>query len=202
MEFIQIKENLEKRGFQVVCFETAQEAAAYLDSSIDGTTVGFGGSMTLKELGLYDLLAAHNQVFWHWRMQEEQSREEMHRSENAAAVYLASVNGLAETGEIINIDGRGNRVASACYGHERVYFVAGRNKIEKDFAAALYRARNVAGPQNAKRLGMNTPCAAEGNRCYDCNSPERICNELLVFWHRPVNQTVYEVVLINEDLGL
>lgn len=77
---------------------------------------------------------------------------------NAASIYITSVNGIAESGEIVNIDGNCNRVASIFYGHEKVYFVIGENKIEKDYDSALYRARNIAAPLNAQRLGVKTPC--------------------------------------------
>ena len=124
-----------------------------------------------------------------------------HRQEAAGAqIYLTSVNGAAETGELINIDGTGNRVASGLFGHEKVYFIVGRNKVAPDYDAALWRARNIAAPKNAQRLGRKTPCAAKGDRCYDCKSPERICRALVVYWEKP-NSMDMEVVLVDEDLG-
>ena len=121
-------------------------------------------------------------------------------SATGAQVYLTSVNGAAETGELINIDGTGNRVASGLFGHEKVYFIVGRNKVAPDYDAALWRARNIAAPKNAQRLGRNTPCAAKGDRCYDCKSPERICRALVVYWEKPGSMDM-EVVLVDEDLG-
>ena len=115
---------------------------------------------------------------------------------------LSSVNGLAETGELINIDGAGNRVASTLFGHKRVYFVVGANKIAPDYDAALWRARNIAAPKNAQRLKRKTPCAAKGDRCYDCSSPERICRELVVLWDKPMGVDTMEIVLIDQDLGM
>ena len=125
------------------------------------------------------------------------------RSQEAAAapIYLTSVNGLAETGELINIDGTGNRVASTIFGHEEVYFLIGRNKLAPDYDAALWRARNIASPKNAHRLGCKTPCAVKGDKCYDCSSPERICRALAVLWEKPKGIGRAEVVLIDEDLG-
>ena len=117
-----------------------------------------------------------------------------------ADIYISSVNGIAETGEIINIDNTGNRVAAVSYGPEKIYLVIGKNKIAPDYESALYRARNVASPLNAKRLNRKTPCAAKGDRCYDCNSPERICRNLSVFWEKPTGAE-YEVILIDENLG-
>jgi len=110
------------------------------------------------------------------------------------------VNGIAETGEIVNIDNTGNRVAATLYGHKKVYLVAGLNKVAPDLSGAIDRARNIAAPPNAKRLGKKTPCAVKGDRCYDCKSPERICRTLNVLWERPTG-SVYEVILINENLG-
>lgn len=200
MTFEIIQKNLEERGFTVSCFDTAKEAAAYLDARIDGKTVGFGGSMTLEEMGLYEMLAPHNRVSWHQKMPQGKKGAEVRAEANAAQIYISSVNGLAETGEIINIDGNCNRVASVFYGHEKVYLVAGENKIEKDYDSALHRARNIAAPLNAKRLGRKTPCAVKADRCYDCKSPERICRGLSVLWAKPMTGE-FEVVLIHEKLG-
>ena len=107
---------------------------------------------------------------------------------------------MAETGELVNIDGTCNRIASSVYGHKRVYFVVGVNKIEPDYDRALWRARNVAAPKNAQRLGRKTPCAVKADRCYDCKSPERICRGLVVLWEAVANMEM-EVVLIDQDLG-
>lgn len=200
MDFTKLKQNLEKGGFTVNCFATKAEAADYLNGEIDGTSVGFGGSMTLEEMGLYERLADHNEVHWHQRIPAGKSSKEVRELANAAAVYVTSANGVAESGEIINIDANCNRVASIFYGHEKVYFVIGTNKIAKDYDSALWRARNIAAPKNAKRLGMNTPCAAKADRCYNCNSPERICRGLSVLWQKPMTGH-FEVILVNEELG-
>ena len=189
-----LTENLERRGYQVRRFATAQEAADYLDGQIDQSTVSIGGSVTIQELGLYPRLSAHNWVIWHW---EGGSLAEAAQTQ----VYLSSVNGLAETGELINIDGTGNRVASTLYGHRRVYFVVGGNKIAPDYDAALWRARNIASPKNAQRLGKKTPCAVKGDRCYDCQSPDRICRSLAVLLEKPLCIEHMEIVLVEQELG-
>ncbi len=189
-----LMENLKKRGYAVSFFSTAAEAAAYLDGEIDGATVGSGGSMTLKEMGLLELLGKHNTMVSHW--QGDPITAAM-----TTQVYLSSVNGIAETGEIFNIDGTCNRVASTLFGHERVYLIVGKNKIAPDADAALWRARNIASPKNAQRLGRKTPCAVKGDRCYDCDSPERICNALVTFWRKPKGIEKMEVILIDEELG-
>ena len=194
--FDTVKQNLETRGFSVRTSATAAEAAAYLNEAIDGKTVGFGGSVTLKDMGLYELLGSHNEVHWHWVNGPEERKAAMRTQ-----VYLSSANGLAETGEIINIDGTGNRVASTLYGHEKVYLVIGRNKLAPTYDEALWRARNIASPKNAQRLGRKTPCAVKGDRCYDCKSPERICRGLVVLWG-PMMGMETEVILVDEDLGM
>ncbi len=193
-DWTKLTKNLEERDFTVRTFATAAEAADYLDREIDGVSVGFGGSMTVQEMGLYPRLAAHNNALWHW--------DKAGLAEAAVTdVYITSVNGLAETGELINIDGTGNRVASTLFGHKRVYFVVGKNKIAPDYDKALWRARNIASPKNAQRIGVNTPCAAKGDRCYDCKSPQRICRGLVVLWEKPKAIETMEVILIDEELG-
>ena len=196
MAFETVKKNLEERGYAVQVFATAAEATAYLDANIDGKTVGFGGSMTLTDLGLYESLGSHNETFWHWAdgpAARAQAKD--------AQIYLTSANGLAENGDIINIDGAGNRVASTLYGHEKVYIVIGRNKLAATYEEALWRARNIAAPKNAQRLGRKTPCAVNGDRCYDCKSPDRICRGLVVLWG-PMMGMETEIVLIDEELGM
>ena len=199
MDFTNIKATLESLGYQVSCFDTAAQAAEYLDGQIDGKTVGIGGSVTLNELGMYERLSSHNQVSWHW-YPEGKAVDEVRLSALTADVYLSSVNALAATGEIINIDGACNRVAATLYGHKKVYLVLGANKIAPDYDSALFRARNVASPLNAQRLGRKTPCAVKGDKCYNCKSPERICRALTVLWEAPLG-CEYEVVLIDEPLG-
>lgn len=196
MNFNTVKENLEKHGFSVSCFETKEEACQYLKENIQGKTVGFGGSMTLQEMNLYDILKDNNTVYWHWI----EKTPELLKKAAFADVYISSANGLAETGEIINIDGTGNRVAATLYGHDKVYFVAGKNKLAANFHLAYDRAKNIAAPLNAKRLNRNTPCAVKGDKCYNCNSKERICRETAVLTNPPTNGD-YEIILINEDLG-
>lgn len=196
MAFETVKSNLEARGYTVKVFATGAEAAEYINSVVDNTTVGIGGSMTIQSMGLYEKLSAHNEVHWHWV-----SGPEVHAQAALAQVYLTSANGLTEAGEIINIDGAGNRVASTLFGHQKVYFVIGKNKLAPTFEEALWRARNIAAPKNAQRLGKKTPCAVKGDRCYDCKSPDRICRGLVVNWG-PMMGKEAEVILVDEELGL
>ena len=200
MDFKNIKAKLETLGYDVTCFDTAADAADYLDEEIQDKTVGFGGSVTLEQMGLYDRLALNNDVFYHNRLPGGKTAQEVRLEANAAQIYLSSVNGLAETGEIINIDGSCNRVASILFGHEKVYLIVGENKIAKDYESALWRARNIAAPKNAQRMKAKTPCAKKADKCYNCSSPSRICRALSVLWEPPLRSDV-EIVLIHEELG-
>ena len=198
MAFEKLREQLEKNGFQVSVFATAREAADYLNREIDGTTVGCGGSMTLKEMGLYDSLAAHNTLYYHGTSDDPKAAM---KNAMTAEVYLLSANAIAEdTVEILSIDGTCNRAASTLFGHQKVYFVAGKNKVSPDFDSALWRLRNVVAPKNARRLGRKTPCAAKADHCYNCSSPQRICRGLVVLYKK-MNLMEMEVVLVNETLG-
>lgn len=200
MDFTTVEKNLQDKGYAVSIFATAKEACDYLDAVVDGKTVGFGGSMTLKEMGLYERLASHNTLYWHWQLGEGEGADSVRAQAAQVDVYFSSVNALVESGEIVNIDGVCNRIAAMVYGHEKVYLVAGANKLAADATKALDRARNVAAPLNAKRLGSATPCAKAGDRCYDCKSPARICRGLSMLWAAPMESQV-EVVLIDEPLG-
>ena len=186
-------QTLESRGYHVHYFPTAREAADYLDGQLDQTSIAFGGSVTLKELGLYPRLSTHNQVLWHW---EGGSLADAAHTK----IYLTSVNAAAETGELVNIDGNCNRIASSVFGHEKVYLVFGVNKLAPDFDQAVWRARNIAAPKNCRRLGRANPCAVKADRCYDCNSSQRSCRVMTVFWYPPSLQETH-VVLIGEALG-
>ncbi len=196
MNLEKTRRNLELRGFRVSVFDTGAEAAAWLCAQISGCTVGFGGSKTLEALDLFEKLCGNNTVYWHWKAPGKETL----RSAAFTDVYLSSANAISEDGEILNIDGTGNRLASTLYGHERLFIVAGTNKICPDFDSALARARNVAAVKNCARFGKDTPCQKDG-RCHDCRSPERICHALAVLWG-PMTGMETDVVLINEDLGM
>lgn len=189
-----LRKNLTERGFSSSFFETAAEAAEYLDGKLDGCVVGFGGSLTVLDMGLYERLGTHNAVYWHWK------NDSLAKARSANA-YISSLNGVAETGELINIDGTGNRISATIFGPEKVYFVIGVNKIAPDFDSALWRARNISAPKNAQRLKRKTPCAVKGDKCYDCKSTERICRALTVLWEKPNGIKEMELVIVNQELG-
>lgn len=190
-------ESLRLRGFEPVYFETGAAAADYLAKEYAGRTIAFGGSVTLEKLGLYERLSESGRVFWHWK----QDRTEALEAAEKAEVYMTSANAIAESGEIVNIDGSGNRVSATLYGKKQVCFVVGKNKLCPDYNEAVWRARNVAAPLNARRLNRNTPCVKGELRCYDCKSPERICRALVTLWGPTLACQRIEVVIINEDLG-
>ena len=200
MDLNALQANLEKRGFSCRIFPTGADAARYLNETIDGTSVAFGGSMTVSQLDLPASLAAHNHVISHWNIPEGMTRAEVFAAAAVTDVYLSSVNGISMQGDLVNIDGAGNRVSSTLFGHKKVVFLVGKNKIAPDLTAAMHRARNIAAPKNAMRLGRKTPCAVRGDRCYDCNSPERICNGFVIL-SRPMYSCKAEVLLIDEELG-
>lgn len=189
--------NLERRGFHTSYFETAEEACSYLNQALDRRTIGFGGSQTVRDMGLYEQLSSHNTCIWHW----DKEKNIIPKDATDAQVYICSVNGAAETGELVNIDGGGNRLASGLFGHEKVYFIMGVNKIASDLEGAIWRARNIAGPKNARRLGKKTPCAVKADRCYDCKSPERICAAMVIYWEKPALIPEVEVVIVGQELG-
>lgn len=196
-DWIKLTENLQKHGFTVHRFSTAAEAAEYIEAQLSGKIIGVGGSMTVKEMDLYRRLSAHGEVHWHWTEEGPAARE----AAIGAPIYLCSANAVSETGEIVNIDGVGNRVSATLYGHEEVWFVVGANKIAPDEAAALQRARNVASPLNNRRTGKKTPCTVSCDQCYDCQSPDRGCAALVVLWRKPVGIQRMYVVLVEEELG-
>lgn len=194
---------LQKKGYKVEYFDTSKEAVKFMTDSMSGKTIGIGGSMTVKEMGLDTALAENNTVYWHWLPEQVKklgSQKAVRDMAQTAEIYISSANAVAETGQIVNIDGTGNRISSIAYGHEKVYFIVGINKIAENLDKAIWRARNIAAPLNAQRLNKKTPCAKNADKCYDCSSPDRICNGFLIL-ERPMSGMEMTVILINEYLG-
>ncbi len=165
-------------------------------------SVGFGGSVTVKELGVEGSLAAAGKVIWRhgdpkWLPDEKM---DVMRRELTCDMFLTSANALTADGRLVNIDGNGNRVAASIFGPRRVVFVVGRNKIvDGGLDDAVERIKRVACPLNCRRLDRKTPCAATGT-CSDCSSPDRICRVTVVMDRRP-SKTDVHVLLVDEDLG-
>ena len=175
--------NLQKKGYKVEFFDTSKQAVKFMTDSLSGKTIGIGGSMTVKAMGLDTSLEENNTVYWHWTPEQVKkygSQKAVRDLAQSAEIYISSANAIAETGQIVNIDGSGNRISSISYGHEKVYFVIGVNKVTENLEKAIWRARNIAAPLNAQRLNRQTPCAKNADKCYDCNSPDRICNGFLI----------------------
>ena len=195
---------LERNKFVVHYFETGAEAVAYLKNRIQNKCVAIGDSRTLLEIGIHDALSEVNEDITDIQhpLPGESFRDTALRT-MGRDVFLTSVNALSQTGEMVNIDGTGNRVAASLFGSQEVFFVLGINKITPDLASAIYRARNVAAPLNSKLNKKSTlnPCATLEQQCYDCGSSDRICNALTIYYKKMRNMQTMEVIVINESLG-
>ena len=189
--------NLEGRGFKVTHFANGAEAAEYIDQEVKGCTVGMGGSMTLKELGLYEKLEKDNTVYWHWIVPGAETL----KNAQTADVYLSSANAVSEDGEILAIDGNGNRVAALCFGPKSVIVVAGMNKVVADMETAYSFVRHNTAPAVVQRFpAAKTPCNLTGE-CGNCTGTDSCCAYMVATRvSRPAGKI--KVVLIGEDLGL
>lgn len=192
--------NLSDNGFQVEFFENVDEAKEKILKCIQvDETVGIGGSMTVYNMDLHtELKNRGNIVYWHWLVDPKDRNEERSKAKNAA-VYISGTNSITEDGKLINIDGVGNRVASMFYGHDKIIIVSGVNKIAEDEKEAIKRIKEVACPQNAERLNLDTPCRYTG-KCNDCNSPQRMCRVTVTIEKNPMQGNI-KIYLINEELG-
>ncbi|WP_088228307.1 lactate utilization protein [Desulfosporosinus sp. FKB] len=200
MKYEKIIQSLTHNGYKVSFFEASDDAANYVVENISGVTVGFGDSATLASINFAELLSEHNSVVDPSKYSGLEFNE-IAKKTLTTDVFFTSVNGVAETGELVNIDGTGNRIAGSLFGHKKVFFVFGTNKIEPTLEKAIWRARNIAAPQNAKRFGYKTPCAVKGDRCYNCSSPDRICNTLNIHLKK-MKGVDAEIIIIDEILGM
>ncbi|MBR4941023.1 MAG: lactate utilization protein [Clostridia bacterium] len=193
----EVLKNLNARGFVAKIFDTKEEAAADMLANIGAEeTVGIGGSMSVDQTGIYDLLTARgNTVHWHWKPHEGDVR----RRALLADVYLCSANALTVDGDLVSIDGGGNRTSAMVYGPKRTFVVCGRNKLTADIPAAIERIKNVACPQNARRIGLPVPCA-KTNHCHDCAADIRMCRVTTIYSY-PLRDREVRVYLVREDLG-
>ncbi|MCL1902732.1 MAG: lactate utilization protein, partial [Alphaproteobacteria bacterium] len=160
--------------------------------------VGMGDSHTIKKMGLTEILESQNGDNLVTCFTDKSKANKLKTI--ASDIFLLSANAIAEdTGEMVNIDSSCNRVAGSLYGPAEVVFIIGKNKIEKDLAAAIYRARNIAAPINARAHNYGTPCVKTG-KCENCFHPERICRATVIYHKRPKPMKA-TVILINQDLG-
>ena len=197
-------EALGTNGFTAVYCQTSAAARQYiLDAAADATTVGFGGSMTITDLGVQQELATQGKEILNHSISglSRDQKMEIMRRQLTCDLFLSGSNALTTRGELINIDATGNRVAAMFFGPRMVIVVVGRNKlVDGTPQEAIQRVKQWATPPNAKRLNFNTPCAKTGF-CSNCNSPDRLCRVTTIIDRKP-RFTDLRVLVVNEDLGL
>lgn len=183
----EVAEALKCRGYDTVVVKTPEDAKeVVLAEAQSAASVAWGGSETLKEIGVKDALSA--------------AGKEVRDHALEADLFLLSANALTADGRIVNIDGRGNRVAASIAGPKRVIYVIGRNKIVTGGVdEAIARIKREACPANTRRLGKRTPCALTGE-CNDCDSPDRICKVTVIFDRCPGGMPT-KVILVDAVLG-
>ena len=196
-------ESLGRNGFTAVYCRTAQQAFDYIVAAAEGAaTVGFGGSMSVADMKVADRLGEMGKEILNHSMPglSLEERVAIMRRQLTCDLFLTSTNALTLDGQLVNIDGNGNRVGPMFFGPKKIIVVVGRNKlVAGDAQAALQRIRTWAAPANAKRLNRKTPCAQTG-LCADCNSPDRICNITTILTRKP-HYTDLHVLVVNEDMG-
>ncbi len=172
-----------------------------LDLSRGFTSYGFGGSDTTRQLGLIDALKARGKtLFDHWQADLSPAADlQLRLDQGQCDCFFCSANAISTSGEIVNVDGIGNRTNAMTFGPRKVFIVAGMNKVTTSLEAALQRVREVAAPMRAKSLDRKTPCAQTG-LCQDCKSPQRICRVTAILHRKPL-LTDITVVLIHQALG-
>ncbi|MBT3226913.1 MAG: lactate utilization protein [Deltaproteobacteria bacterium] len=194
--------NLIKHGFDAHFVETKEEAGSLIESKVgEFESFGFAGSDTTRKIGLIEKLRDQGKTLYdHW--EEGLAPEDgfrIRKKQSDCDCFLCSANAISMTGEIVNMDGVGNRTNAMSFGPKKVFIVAGMNKVTKDLDSALNRIHEVAAPMRAKSLGIETPCGKTGI-CGDCNDPMRLCRITTILHRRPM-MTDISVVLINESLG-
>lgn len=196
-----IIKNLEKRGMEGYYFENSADMVnTILAMMPQGSSVSWGGSASLAESGMMDALKTGNYVLIDRAAAKcEQERREIYAKTVTSNYYFCSTNAITLEGELVNIDGNGNRVACIIQGPEHVMLIVGMNKVVKDLDCAVKRVRTDACPPNAIRLHMNTPCAVTG-KCADCLSPECFCNQIVIT-RRSRHAGRIKVFLVGEELG-
>jgi len=193
--------HLKKNGFDAhwtVSTMAARQLA--LDLTVEYQTFGFGGSATIRTLELPRAIAALGKtVYDHWAPPEHMTDREIRLKQGRCDCFFCSANAVSATGEIVNVDGVGNRNNAMTFGCPKVVIIAGVNKVTPTLDAALARIREVAAPMRARSLDKPTPCAETG-RCTDCHSPQRICRITTILHRKPL-MTDVSVILVNESLG-
>lgn len=190
------KKNLE--GYY--CATSAEAVEKALSLMPEGSSVTWGGSMTLTECGLMDALRTANyEIIDRDTAKTPEEARVMYSKQVMADYFLMSTNAITIDGELVNIDGRSNRVSCLCWGPQNVIIIAGMNKVAPDVESAIKRVRNMAAPANCVRLNKNTPCAQTG-KCGDCYSQESICSQVLITRRSSAPNRI-KVILVGEELG-
>ncbi len=195
-------EALNKRRFEAYYCSAAGEAVEKVLELIPREdTVSWGGAMTVDELGLKQRLAQEGYTLLDRdTAKTPEEKQAIMRQALTCGTFLMSSNAISKDGQLVNIDGMGNRVAAMCFGPRQVVVIAGMNKVLGTLDDAVARARNVAAPANAQRFGLKTPCGLTG-QCGDCTSPDCICSKLVITrFCMPAGRI--KVILVGEDLGL
>ncbi len=193
--------SLKRRNMEAFYCNTGKEAVKkVLELIADGSSVTWGGSMTIRDMGLPQALRDRGtlEVLDRDLITDRAEVIRMYERAFTADVYLTSANAISEDGVIVNIDGNGNRVAAITWGPKKVIFIIGLNKVAQTVEAAFQRARSTAAPINSARFDIKTPCQADGV-CHNCNSPESICNHVHFLRNSPRSR--HTVVLVGEDFG-
>lgn len=191
---------LVRKGFTVHHTGTLAEAKALVHKLIPtDASIGFGGSMTVRDMGLYDELKAQGHpVYWHWM--NDVPKPDVFPLAASADIYLMSCNAITEDGCLVNIDGTGNRVGALIAGPKQVIVIAGSNKlVPGTILQGIARVKSVACPQNARRLGLDTPCATL-DKCDATNCTRSMCNVTSVI-ERPVGGHKITLILVDEEAG-
>lgn len=194
-------EKFNLRGIEGYYCDNGEEAVAMAKRFLTpGCSISWGGSMTLEEIGLIDELHASDYVIYD-RADAKTPKEhaEMYSKIVGSDYFFMSSNAITLDGQLINIDGRGNRVACLIAGPQNVIIIAGMNKIVTDVQSGIERVRNMATPPNTVRLHKNTPCAELG-RCANCLADDCICCQIVITRKSQISGRI-KVILVGEELG-
>lgn len=196
-----VLKGLESRNMEGHYAETREEALKIaLELIPEGSSIGWGGSTSIAEIGLKDAVCSGNYTVYNrdaCATPEEKRAVELQCM--GSEYFLCSTNAMTEDGILVNIDGKGNRVAAITWGPENVLMIVGMNKVVKDLDVAWSRARNLAAPVNAQRFDIVTPCKRTGS-CADCKSADTICCQCLVTRYSKIPKRI-KVILVNDELG-
>lgn len=193
--------NLQSRHFDAYYCANKEEALAKaLELIPEGVSVGWGGAQTAEDIGLLEAIRkGPYQAIDRDTAKDMAERVAIMKKAMLADVFIVGANALSLDGQMVSIDGNGNRVAAIVYGPDSVIVVAGMNKVVATLEDAVQRARTVAAPMNKQRFPLNTPCEVTG-ACADCKSESCICNQLLITRNsKPAGRI--KVILIGEELG-